>query len=217
MADSSDRGVHGLPDERQIDDLLDVACVKKNAKTRCDLIIAISYAQSANASEQQAQKRPTTEFLDQLQTSIRKTQMLLQKLEGHADASDIGWEVHSLESEVVKALSYQVLGNRSEPSILPDTTLIGINMQKLLRVWHDRVEKIPRRKRGQPRKQAEDAIVFYAFEFFCRHSTRKPSHDEENPFRAFAERFYETITGACPHNLDWQIRQALESRQRAGD
>jgi hypothetical protein len=177
MAVSTDLSVAGLPDARQIDDLLDVAGVTKNARTRCDLLIAFSYARSAYASVQQAQKRPSPELLDQLQTSILKTRRLVERLEKDAYTSDIGWEVHRLETGVVKAISFAVLGKHRESQTVPDTTFVAINMQNLLRAWHDKVTKVPRRKRGQPVRQAEEAIVFYAAEFFRRHSARKPSND----------------------------------------
>jgi hypothetical protein len=209
--------VDGWPDARQLDELLDEARVRKDARTRNDLHIALLYARSSNISEQEAQEYPPRELLDQLQKSILKTRLLLQRLEGLAYTRNIGWEIHSLESEVVKGLSLLVPGKHSEPPKMPDRMIIGINMQNLLRAWQDSVKKIPRRKRGKPERRGELAIVFYALEFFCRHSARKPSNDPKNPFPVFAERFYETITGTEPRNLDWQIRQVLKERLRAGD
>src|SRR5260370_670364 len=80
MAASAESNVDGWPSVRQIDDLLDVAGVTKNATTRSDLVIALSYARSAYVSEQQAQKQPTPALLRQLQTSILRTRALLARL-----------------------------------------------------------------------------------------------------------------------------------------
>jgi hypothetical protein len=201
--------VDDFPDARQIDDLLEEAGVTKNAITQSDLTIALWCARSAYACEEQAQKQPTSEPLRQLQTNIRRTRASLAKLKKY---SEITWELHRLETEIVKAIPFQSLGNLGQAPMIPDTTVIGIDMGKLLLAWHDKVKRLPRRKRGQPRR-AEGAIVFYAAEFFCRHSDRKPSNDVKNPFRAFARRFCEIVTETEPRNLDWQIRQELKNRR----
>jgi len=220
MGVSAEPSVDGWPSASQIDDLLDVAGVGKNATTQCDLAIALSYARSAYMSEQPTQKRPTPELLHQLQKSILKTRALLARLKKYSHTENISWEVHPLDTGIVKAMpfqSFQSLANLGQAPIIPDATVIGIDMQKLLLAWHDNVRRLPRRKRGQPVRQAEGEIVFYAAEFFCRHSARKPSNDAKNPFPAFAEIFYETVTGTESPNLDWQIRLELKNRRRAGD
>jgi hypothetical protein len=212
MAASAESNVDGWPSVRQIDDLLDVAGMTKNATTRSDLVIALSYARSAYVSEQQAQKQPTPALLRQLQTSILRTRALLARLKKYSYTENIGWEVHPLETGIVKAIPFQSLGNIRQPAMIPDTTVIGIDMQKLLLAWHDNVKSLPARMRGQPARRAEEAVVSYAAAFFCRHSARKPSNDVKNPFRAFAQGFCETVTGTEPRNLDWQIRQELKTR-----
>jgi hypothetical protein len=217
MAVSTELSADGLPDARRIDNLLEVAGVTKNAATQCDLVIALACGRSAYASEQQAHKQPTPELVHQLQTSILKTRALLERLKKYPYAGNIGWEVHPLETGIVKALAFQSLRNLGQAPLIPETTVIGIDMQKLLLAWHDNIKRLPRRKRGQPDRRAEGAIVFYAAEFFCRHSARKPSNDVKNPFRAFARRFCGAVTGTEPGNLDWQIRQELKNRRRAGD
>jgi hypothetical protein len=217
MAASLESNVDGWPSVRQIDDLLNVASMTKNATTRSDLVIALSYARSAYVSEQQAQKQPTPALLRRLQTSILRTRALLAKLKKYSYTENIGWEVHPLETGIVKAIPFQSLVNPEQAPMIPDATVIGIDMQKLLLAWHGNVRRLPRRKRGQPERRAEGTVVFYAAEFFCRHSARQPSNDAKNLFPAFAERFYETVTGTESPNLDWQIRQELKNRRRAGD
>jgi hypothetical protein len=67
-------------------------------------------------------------------------------------------------------------------------------------------------KRGQPEKAGKLQVVQIAADFFRAHSRVKPSTDENNPFRHFAERFFEAATSTEPLNLEWQVRQVLRDK-----
>ena len=57
-----------------------------------------------------------------------------------------------------------------------------------------------------------DVALARADSFFRAHSLVKPSNDENNPFRLFAERFFEAATSTEPLNLEWQVRQVLRDK-----
>jgi len=59
----------------------------------------------------------------------------------------------------------------------------------------------------------KEAVVFYAEQFFRRHSPKKPSAAPKNPFHEFAERFYQVVTKTEPGGLDRQIRKVLAARR----
>jgi hypothetical protein len=67
-------------------------------------------------------------------------------------------------------------------------------------------------KRGNPGKAGKLQVVQIAADFFRAHSSVEPSADEKNPFRDFAERFFEAATSTEPLNLEWQVRQVLRDK-----
>jgi hypothetical protein len=71
-------------------------------------------------------------------------------------------------------------------------------------------------KRGQPEKLNKLEVVRLAADFFRAHSPVKPSTDEKNPFRHFAEQFFNAVTGleTAEGSLNWQIRGVLKAKQR---
>ena len=75
--------------------------------------------------------------------------------------------------------------------------------------------KVPA-KRGQPEKLRELQVVDVAAHFFRTHSPVKPTTDEKNSFRHFAEQFFSAATGleTAEGSLDWQIRHVLKANRR---
>jgi len=197
--------------ERELDDLLEIAGITRNVeRARSDLVITLWSARSANASEQEAQNRPPPDLLEKLERSITKTRRLLARAKKHSFTKDIGFQVHRLETDVVKAVSFGTLGKHKEfPTIPDDRTVVMIDIENLLHAWHDSVEKTQRKKRGRPSEQDKTAIVQHALEFFGKHSLKKPSTDPSNPFTGFAEEFYKAVTKK-PGGLDRQIRKVLK-------
>jgi hypothetical protein len=108
-------------DERQIDELLEIAGIVRSAAARDDCEIALWLAQSASASEQGDQNRPTPKRLAQLEISITKTLHLLESVKGHTYTSNLGLEVHRAGDGVVNAQFIGILGKHEEfPTISED-------------------------------------------------------------------------------------------------
>jgi len=200
--------------ERQkLDDLLKIAGITKNVeRARSDLVITLSLARSANASQQEAQNQPPPDLLEELEKSITKTRKLLARAKTYSYAKiiGIGFQVHGLETDVVKAVSFGILGEHKEfPTIPADRTVVMIDIENLLHAWH--VEKIQRRKPGRQRKRDKHAITAHALKFFEKYSPKKPSTASGNPFAEFAKEFYKVVTGAESGGLDRQIRALLSA------
>ena len=185
--------------------LLDAAKVKKNDTTRSDLLIALRYARNAIASEHAVPAK----LLKDLARSIKKTSLLLKKALNHK--SSIGQQMHKDGDGVVAAMSVSELGKRVvSPAIPAGDILVAITIQNLLEAWHKGIQNMPRRKRERPKEQNKTNVVFFAKEFFCRHSEVAPSNDTRNPFSDFACSFYKVVTGTEPDSsLAWQIREVL--------
>jgi hypothetical protein len=66
-----------LNDKRQMDDLLDAAGARRNARVRADLEIALFFARTAGVLEQEAQNRAPPKLFKQLEQSITRTRNLL--------------------------------------------------------------------------------------------------------------------------------------------
>jgi len=202
--------------EREIDDLLKIAGITKNVeRARSDLVIMLSSAHSANASQQEAQNQPPPDLLEKLEKSITETRRLLARAKTYGYMKVIGngsLQVHGLETNIVKAASIGILGKHKEfPTIPDDRTHVIIDIENLLHAWHDSVEKIQRRKPGRQKEQDKLAIAVHALEFFKRYSPKKPSTNSNNPVFQFAKKFYRAVTKAKSGGLDRQIR-ALSHR-----
>jgi hypothetical protein len=93
-----------------------------------------------------------------------------------------------------------------------DGVTAAINIEPLLRATLIYARR-RRRGRGGPKKLSKEAAVFYAEQYFRRHSSKKPSTDPANPFHEFAERFYEVVAKTEPGGLDRQLRRVLAARR----
>ena len=218
-----------LPDP--IDDLLDLAGVAKTAETRSKLNQALERARAHYDYEHGRQKRAPSDLFDQLDTNIRKTLMLIAKLDKYPDTRDIAFEMHPVGTGIVDAVTGREMiqeGRNLRVSRRPwvdegtrhassaETLIVGINVENLLRAFCVRVGKARRKNRGQPKRADKFSVVFFAVDFFRRYSPTKPSTDETNPFRLFVERFFEVATGTKSPNLEWQVRQALKPKSGGG-
>jgi hypothetical protein len=221
---SSRRGqaMASVPDS--IDDLLDLARITKTPETRSELDQAFEIARGTYEYERQHQERAPSEPFEQLDASIRKTVMLIEKLGKYPDTRDIAFEQHPIGTGIADAAAGRkiVEGRNLRVSRRPwvdkgwrevfpmDDIIVGINVENLLRAFRIHVGEARRNnKRGQPKRADKSSVVFYPADFFRAYSAIKPSTDEKNPFRCFVERFFEIATGTKPPDLEWQIRQAL--------
>jgi hypothetical protein len=192
--------------DKILNQLLDAAGVRRNDTTRSDLLIALCYARNAMASEHAV----PAHLLKDLARSIENTSLLLKKALKYN--TSIGQQMHKDGGGVVAAIPMSGLGKHVlSPAIPAGDIFVVIKIQKLLEDWHSCIKSGPRSKRQRPKDQNKTNIVFFAKEFFCRHSERKPSNDSRNPFSDFACKFYKVVTGTEPDtSLAWQIRQVLQ-------
>ena len=94
-----------------------------------------------------------------------------------------------------------------------DGMTAAINIEPLLRARAPLLAARRRRRGRGNRKLGKEAVVFYAEQYFRRHSPKKPSTDAKNPFHEFVERFYEVVTKTEPDSLDRQMRSVFAARR----
>ena len=216
-----------------IDELLKAAHVAGSPDTRSDLELALKWAHhSCGVARTARTERAPPKLLEQLERRVAKTIELIGKLEKYPASRDIGFVMHAVGSEIVDAapvremilegrnlrISRRRWTDRGLPRIPLDGMLVGVNVGNLLLAFqaHARKLRLRNKKRGQPKKEDKLAIVSYAANFFSTHSPHKLSTDVQNPFRNFAERFYEAVSGTEiePEALGWQIREAVRAIRR---
>ena len=206
--------------EQRIDELLELAGADTNPQSRRDFVNVLQLAQMAWEDEKNtsSRRRPSPKQIQQLEASIEKTRMLLRSIRNYVDWRNIGFVMEPVGRGVVTLSPAQGLPRdpsiSDEQLILPMAhgTVAAINIEPLLRATTLYARR-RRRGRGAPGKLGKEAVVFYAEEFFRRHSPKKPSADPKNPFHEFAERFYQVVTKTEPGGLDRQIRKVLAARR----
>jgi len=206
--------------EQCIDELLKLAG-DSSPQARRDLLNALQLAQMFYEDEKDtsSRPRPSSKEIQRLEESIEKTRMLLMRIRNYDDWRNIGFVTQQVGRGVVAGV---VEGLPRNP-IISDQELIfphfdgsgrgvGINIEPLLRAT---LLYARRRRRGPggPRNLGKEAVVFYAEQYFHRHSPKRSSTDPKNPFREFVERFYEVVTKTEPDSLDRQIRKILAARR----
>jgi len=208
-----------LPDP--IDNLLDlVPGINKTPKTRSELNNALEIARGAY--EYRHREQAPSDLFEQLDASIRKTLMLITKLGRYPDTRDIAFEMHPIGTGIADAKTGREMIEKGRmlrisrrpwvnkdtpPHTSADHIIVGSNVENLLRAFRISAEKAKKKRgRGQPRRTDKLSVVLYAADFFRAYSAIQPSTDENNPFRLFAERFFEVATGTKSPSLEWQIR-----------
>jgi hypothetical protein len=189
-------------------------------QARRDLLNALQLAQLNYElqREDRSRPRPSSKEIQQLEESIEKTRMLLRRIRNYDDWRNIGFVTQQVGRGVVTLSVAEGLPRNPTISdqelIFPhfDGKVVGINIEPLLRATLLYARR-RRRSRGGPKNLAKEAVVFYAEQYFHRHSPKEPSTDPKNPFREFVERFYEVVTKTEPDSLDRQIRNVLAARR----
>ena len=202
-----------------IDELLELAGADNSPRSRSDLVNALQWAQMFynDEREDRSRRRPSPKQIQQLEASIEKTRMLLTQIREYDDFRNIGFVTQQIGRGVVAPPAQGLPRNPSisdEELIFPhcDGPVVAINIEPLLRATSLYARR-RRRGRGGPKNLEKEAVVFYAEQFFRRHSPKKPSADPKNPFHEFAERFYQVVTKTEPGRLDRQIRKVLAARR----
>src|SRR5262249_47836933 len=90
-----------VPDS--IGELLDLARIAKTPETRSKLGQALEIARGAYEYERQCQERAPSDLFEQLDASIRKTLMLIEKLGKYPDTRDIAFDMHPIGTGIADA------------------------------------------------------------------------------------------------------------------
>jgi hypothetical protein len=214
-----------------IDELLKIAGATNRVEVRSDLVNALRFAQAYSLLDRKLRQRAPRKLVEQFEESVRKTVALLGRLNTYPDSNDTGMVTYPVGTGVIDiattremmlgqtlSLPRQLAITDSELlffSASADRMIAAVNIEPLLRGIVLRLAR-RKRRRSQPEKLDKQAIVFYAYQFFSRHSRTKASTDPNNPFRRFVERFHAVVAGDnTPGGLDWHIRTVLKQR-RAG-
>jgi hypothetical protein len=160
-------------------------------------------------------RRPSSKQIEQLEKSIEKTRVLLRRIRNYDDWRNIGFVMQQVGRSVVATAAQGLPLNPTisdQELIFPhfDGKAVGINVEPLLRAT---LLQARRRRRGPRGHLDKEAVVFYAEQYFRRHSPKKPSRDAKNPFHEFVERFYEVVTKTRPAGLDRQMRKVFAARR----
>jgi hypothetical protein len=209
--------------DQHADELLKIGGMKNDHKVRSDLVIALQLAHVTYEGDRKLQRHVPLELIEQFEASVRKTLGLLRSLEGYPYCRDVGNVMHPVGRGVIDVAKVQdmkfgqtlSLPRRAAisdadlllPSLQPDEMMAAVNVKVLLRAIVLKVTR-GKRRRGQPKNMGTRAILWYAAQFFLKHSGTRPSTD--NRFHEFAMQFYKLVTGDDPDQLEWQIRSVLK-------
>jgi hypothetical protein len=200
-----------------IDELLELAGAKK--RSRRDLLNALQLAQMAHEDEKDISSRqpPTSKLIDQLEKSIEKTCALLRSIRRYDDFRNIGFVRQQIGRGVVAVGLQELPQNPSisdQELVFPtvDGRVATMNIEPLLRATLLAARRM-RRGRGGPKNLAKESVVFYAADYFHKHSPKGPSTDPANPFHPFVERFYEVVTKTKPSGFDRQMRKIFRANR----
>ena len=205
--------------DQSIDELLELAGADTNHQSRRDLVNVLQLAQMAWEDEKNtsSRRRPSPKQIQQLEASIEKTRMLLTQIREYDDFRNIGFVTQQIGRGVVAPPAQGLPRNPAisdQELIFPkiDGQVVGMNIEPLLRATLLATRRI-RRGRGGPKNLAKESVVFYAADYFRKHSPKEPSTDPANPFHPFVERFYEVVTKTKPSGFDRQMRKIFRANR----
>src|SRR6516165_1648525 len=205
--------------KREMTGLLELAGANTNPQSRRDLVNVLKLAQMAWEDEKStsSRRRPSPKQIQQLEASIEKTRMLLTQIREYDDFRNIGFVTQQIGRGVVAPPAQGLPRNPAisdQELIFPkiDGQVVGMNIEPLLRATLLATRRI-RRGRGGPKNLAKESVVFYAADYFRKHSPKEPSTDPANPFHPFVERFYEVVTKTKPSGFDRQMRKIFRANR----
>ena len=181
--------------------------------------------------ELERQRKPAPpELFKQLETSIKKTQMLLRSLGKFPPTRNIEFDMGCYVGEGTISVAPRQEGKGMElslprnppplgpyPELVPAgaTTVAMINRQRVLdRLMRDLEVFKPKRKLGGQRNLTHRAVIARAAHFFRQYSTAELTAYPGGKFATFCKRFYEVATGAPPldgYVLDTQIKAEVKN------
>ena len=212
-----------------LDELLRIADVPSNARTRFKLDLSIQWTRGQAEDSKESSQTPAA-LLNQLDKSITKTVRLLRKLEGYPKWRDVCAAMYTSGDGLAVAVSPKELfegkltlprnpsprkRGLSAPELGPDGKAIMVNVRATLDDIQDEIRRAAesKRKRGQPEKWDSSMCVDYAINFFALFSPHKISAHPNGRFAKFCEAFYGAVTGTMPEteSLAWYIRQRIKN------
>jgi hypothetical protein len=210
---------NGFP-EHCIDELLELVPGAENtSQSRSELVIALQFARMFYEGERDEEEREqaSSKQIEQFEKSIEKTCVLLRRIRGYDDFRNIGFVTQQIGRSVVAPPAQGLPRNPSisdQELVLPrvDGKVATMNIEPLLRATLLDARR-RRRGRGAPGKLGKEAVVFYAADYFRKHSPKEPSTDPANPFHPFLERFYQVVTKTKPSGFDRQMRKIFRANR----
>ena len=200
-------------------ELLELAGAENSAQSRRDLLNALQLAQMSYEDEvgTSSRQRPPSKQIEQFEKSLEKTGALLRHIRRYDDFRNVGFVTQQIGRGVVAVGPEELPRNPSisdQELVFPkfDGRVATMNIEPLLRATLLAARK-RRRGRGGPKNLGKESVVFYAEQYFRRHSPKEPSTNPTNPFHPFVDRFYEVVTKTEPRGLDRQIRKVLAARR----
>jgi len=213
-----------------LDELLRIAVVPNNTRTRRTLDLSIQWARGQAEDSKESSQTPA-ELLKQLNKSMTKTVRLLRKLEGYPKWRDVCAGMYISGDGIAVAVSPKELfegkltlprnapprkrGWRNVPELGLNGKAIMVNVRAALDDIQDEVRRAAetKRKRGQPEKWDNSVCVDYAINFFELFSPHKISTHPNGRFAKFCEAFYGAVTGTIPEteSLAWYIRERIKN------
>ena len=213
-----------------IEKLLRLAGITNTPDTRRALDWYLQTARGTIRLQDLRSQSASPELFKQLETSIKKTQQLLQKLGKFPPTEDIEFDTRCYIEEGTITVATQKglvhvaprdpppLGSYLDLELIPTgATMVTINRQRVLdRLMRDLNRLRPKKKRGGQPNLTYQAVVACAGEFFREYSTAKLTTYPQGKFACFCKHFYEVATGAPSldgHELDTQIKVEVKSPQ----
>ncbi len=186
-------GLHG---HEKIDELLNLSGASyADTAARSWLETALSGARAVAASKSQPSPVKHNAPLDTIEQTARRLNMALVELRHHSHAHYNFWR---------SAAFGPALADKVE----------NRDFERILTPFHRAAKSARVSRNGRPRALRKQHILDLALGFCARFSPAKPSNDEKNFFRAFAERFFECATGLSTEGrgqgIGRQIRAALQ-------
>ena len=213
--------------EPYIDELLKMAGAE--ARARADLVNSLGLAQSSIYLARIKQARPQPSLLKRLENHLRLTIGLLEELEKYPIRAHVCFETYVAGGGIADAFTSQELSKLGLAAISllprnpkprygrqklpPGGKLVAVNVKEVLRSVQYQIRQ-GKPGLGQPPKEDQAAAVFYAKDFFIRHSRHGLS---SNTFAGFCERFYYAASGtAADGKMEYAVKQARKRRRLVG-
>jgi hypothetical protein len=207
-----------------IDSLLKVADAHAPG-ARVELEQALEIAWSV-PSTLKSREKPPADLFKQTRNHLRQTITLLERLEKYADWRGVCCEYYVAGAGIAEVATTRELFEKGielprhpkiEHNALPklpaNGRMVAVNVKEVLRSIGSKIERRREKStRGGQQKKDQAERIYYAKQFFDRHSPHGPSTNPDGKFAQFCELFFCAVSGTTVKTggLDWRIREALK-------